>query len=113
VELFCTPDGNSTLSVAYDRAQHRILIVNTAPVRRGSSRTVHAAPFALADDEALKLHVFLDRSIVGVFANERCAITMRVYPDEGCQGIKLFATGGSAHLVALDSWRMEAIWPTG
>jgi beta-fructofuranosidase len=112
VELFCTPDGDSTLSVAYDRAQHRILIVNTAPVRRGSTRSSHTAPLELAEGETLKLHVFLDRSIVEVFANDRCAITTRVYPDANRQGIRLFATDGSGHLVALDSWQMEAIWPT-
>jgi beta-fructofuranosidase len=112
LKLFCTPDGDSTLSVAYDRAQHRILIVNTAPVRRGSTRSSHTAPLELAEGETLKLHVFLDRSIVEVFANDRCAITTRVYPDANRQGIRLFATDGSGHLVALDSWQMEAIWPT-
>ncbi|MHC4645691.1 MAG: GH32 C-terminal domain-containing protein [Planctomycetota bacterium] len=38
------------------------------------------APFELAPNELLKLHVFLDRSIMEVFVNGRQCITQRLYP---------------------------------
>jgi beta-fructofuranosidase len=113
LKLFCAADGDPALSATYGRARHEILVANAAPIRGGGTRSSHTAPLELAEGEKLKMHVFLDRSIVEVFANDRCAITMRVYSEESYQGIRLFATGGGARLVALESWQMEAIWPTG
>ena len=42
--------------------------------------TVQAAPFRLAEGEALELRVFIDRSVIEVFANRRQCLTQRVYP---------------------------------
>ncbi|KAK5044920.1 hypothetical protein LTR84_010292 [Exophiala bonariae] len=45
--------------------------------------------------ETLNLHVYFDASVLEVFANERTALTTRVYPDVParlgtCQGVRLF-----------------------
>nr|HRC76283.1 GH32 C-terminal domain-containing protein [Kouleothrix sp.] len=65
----------------------------------------------LAAGEPLRLRIFVDRSIVEVFANERACVSGRAYPTrESSAGLELFASGGSATVVALDAWELGAIW---
>lgn len=45
--------------------------------------------------EVLHLRVFIDRDVVEVFANERCAISTRVYTPSEYTGISLSAVGGA------------------
>lgn len=71
----------------------------------------HAAGLALADGR-LRLHVFVDRSSVEVFAGGgRTVITERIFPDPASQGVEVWAAGGIATLVALDAWRLDVPAP--
>ena len=75
-------------------------------------RTPEKGPLKLADDEALELRIFIDRSIVEVFANDRQCLTCRVYPSGAdSNGVSLFARGGDAKLESFDAWQMRSIWP--
>ena len=69
-------------------------------------------PFQLAEDEkTLKLHVFLDKSLMEVFINDgRETVTRAIYPEEQDLGIELFGSAGSARLRALDVWQMRGVW---
>jgi beta-fructofuranosidase len=63
-------------------------------------------------DETLKLRVFIDRSVVEVFVNERQYLAMRVYPGrKDSVGVSLRAHGREAALKSLDAWQMKSIWP--
>lgn len=44
---------------------------------------IQEAPFELAAGEGLELRIFLDRSVLEVFANGRQCITQRIYPTRG------------------------------
>jgi beta-fructofuranosidase len=56
--------------------------------------------------------VFVDHSVIEVFANGHTCLASRVYPTRpDSLGVELFATGASARLAALDVWQMAAIWP--
>ena len=58
------------------------------------------------------MRVFIDRSVIEVFANDRQCLTVRVYPErEDSRGVSLFARGGGAKLASLECWRMRSIWP--
>jgi len=58
----------------------------------------------------LQLRVFLDRSIVEVFANERAVLTTRVYPAcRNSLSVALLARGGRLRVRALDVWEMKSI----
>lgn len=64
------------------------------------------------DGEPLKLRVFIDRSVVEVFANGKQYLAMRVYPGrEDSVGVSLRAQGQNAVLESLDAWQMKTIWP--
>ena len=65
----------------------------------------------LEDGEPLRLRVFVDRSIVEVFANDRLCIAARVYPGrEDSVGVSLRAQGSDATLNSLDAWQMSNIY---
>ncbi len=65
------------------------------------------APFELAFGEPLKLHIFLDRSVLEVFANDRQCLTQRIYPTRADSlGTSIFAYGGQSILRFLDVWDM-------
>jgi beta-fructofuranosidase len=62
-------------------------------------------------DGPLRLRVFLDRSVVEVFVNEKLYLAMRVYPGrDDSLGVSLRAQGREATLKSLDAWRLKPIW---
>lgn len=68
--------------------------------------TEQVAPLRLKKGEKLRLRVFLDRSILEVFANAQC-VTQRIYPTRSDSvGVALFSEGGSLEVERLDAWRM-------
>lgn len=63
-------------------------------------------------NERLRLRVFIDRSFVEVFVNERQYLAMRVYPGrKDSLGVSLRAVGRDATLKSLNAWQMKPIWP--
>ena len=67
-----------------------------------------AAPFELKRGEPLQLRVFLDRSVLEVFANERQCLTQRIYPTRADSlDIALFARGGRIKVKSFDAWDMS------
>lgn len=65
------------------------------------------APFVLAPGELLELRIFLDNSILEVFANGRQCLTQRLWPTRADSvGVAFFARGGSAWVNSLRAWDM-------
>ncbi|MBI5684476.1 MAG: GH32 C-terminal domain-containing protein [Verrucomicrobia bacterium] len=63
------------------------------------------APFELKPGEPLRLRVFLDRSVLEVYANDRQCITQRIYPSRpDSLGVSLIARDGSVKVKTLDAW---------
>ena len=75
------------------------------------ARSPEIGPLKLSEGEPLELRVFIDRSIIEVFANDHQCLTVRVYPHQLSRGVSLFARGGGARLLSLDCWQMRSIWP--
>ncbi|NQT88771.1 GH32 C-terminal domain-containing protein, partial [bacterium] len=70
-----------------------------------SPKTIEAGPFALEEGEPLGLRIFVDRSVVEVFANGRQAVMRRVYPSrEDSVGVRFFSAGGPAAVTTLEAW---------
>jgi len=64
------------------------------------------------DGEPLRLRVFIDRSIVEVFANENQCLTMRTYPSrEDSRGVSFYSRGSKAEIESLTAYQMHSIWP--
>lgn len=107
VKVCVSPDGHEETSIFYD-AKEKLLKVDTR--RSGpedTPRTVEAGPFELQDGERLKLRIFVDKSVVEVFANSRQAIMRRIYPSrQDSVGVRLFSRGGDAQVHALEAWNI-------
>jgi beta-fructofuranosidase len=74
------------------------------------ARAPETAPVYLAPAEPLRLRVFVDRSVVEVFANGRQCIALRAYPSRADSlGVSLRAQGQAARLNGLDAWQMKGI----
>ena len=68
---------------------------------------VERAPLELRPGEPLKLQVFIDKSIVEIFANDRQAIGRRVYPSRVTSvGVGLFSDGGATSFSKLTAWEI-------
>ena len=60
--------------------------------------------------KTLKLHVFIDKSVLEVFINDGATSVTRVeYPGEKDLGVSVFAENGSVTLKSLDAWEMKPI----
>lgn len=105
-------DGSETTDVSYyERADALELDTSRSTTRSDArSRPPEQAPLRLADDEPLRLRVFVDRSVVEVFANGRQSLTARVYPHTDSTGVGLFARRGDARLQSMDVWTLASIW---
>jgi len=100
LEVFCSPDGKEKTSIGYDLAAKRLFSGD-----KGGSFEL------LKGEKRLRLNVFLDKSVVEVYANERECITTRVCPRQpDSQGLNLFVKGGTVRLVLMEVWEMKSIW---
>ena len=121
LKVRCSPDGTEQTAISYDPARKCLRVdvsrstLNESILYRTFCMTgvenplvtAQEAPFELAPGEALELRVFLDRSILEVFANGRQCVTQRIYPTRpDSLGVSLFARGGSATVAAFDAWNM-------
>lgn len=65
----------------------------------------------LEHNESIKLHVFVDRSSVEVFANDgERVLSERIYPPPGSDGIELYSLGASGSVVSLTIWELNSAW---
>ena len=75
------------------------------------ARPPEIAPIKFEDGEILDLRIFIDRSVVEVFANSRQCVALRVYPGRtDSAGVSVLAKGNGATLRSLDAWQMKSIW---
>jgi beta-fructofuranosidase len=75
------------------------------------SRAPESAPVYLEKGETLKLHVFIDKSVVEVFVNGKQALAVRVYPGrKDSLGVSLRSQGKAATLKSLKAWQMKGIY---
>ena len=98
LKLRCSDDGKKALVIRHDGKGLNVAGTNVPAVLRGAGRE-------------LKLHVFLDRSVMEVFVNDgRHAVTRVNYPGEKDLKVAIFAEGGSATLKAMTIWKIKRIW---
>ena len=69
------------------------------------------APLSLAKgDRTLKLRIFIDRSVLEVFANETVCITKLITPLEANAALEISAESGSAVAKRIRAWPIKTIW---
>jgi beta-fructofuranosidase len=113
VKLLCSPDGTEDTTVIHDQAARTVTIDRTRSCAEpeGIDITPHSGALDLHEGEMCQLHIFLDRSVVEVFANGRLAITSRVYPArQDSLGVQVFARDGDITVKQVNAWQLGSIW---
>ena len=125
LKVFCSPDGKEETTIKYDPSTEELVIdfikssVN-GPVKMlpncmrdpelpGFIENVseQRAPFVLRDGESLKLDIFIDKSIIEVFANGRQCVTQVVYPELAeSTGVKLVSGDEPLTVTKVEAWKM-------
>jgi len=106
VKVRASPGGEEETRLYYDAAARKLVFDATRSGVDGR-RVVEQAPLELNDGEPLALRVFVDKSVVEVYANDRQAICRRVYPGrDDSLGVVLFAHGGRAEFSRVKAWEM-------
>jgi len=108
VKVCVSPDGQEETPVFYDAAEDKLKVDTRKSGPEDTPKVVEAAPFKLEEGERLRLRVFVDKSVVEVFANSRQAVARRIYPSRpDSVGVSLFSTGGDTMVHTLEAWNIE------
>jgi beta-fructofuranosidase len=99
-------DGKEETLLYYDPASKELVF----DARRSGTMgrpVVERAPLDLQPGELLRLRVFVDKSVVEVYANDRQAVARRVYPEgQNSLGVALFTDGGAATFTNVKAWEI-------
>ena len=115
-----SPDKLEKTRISFMRTTNRWSKTDTLQIDASESSTridvlaspPEIGPLYLGESEILDLQIYVDRSIIEVFANAKQCLTLRVYPDdEASKQVSIFSRGGSARLLSLTKWDMESVWP--
>jgi len=115
IAVRCSPDGAEQTQILYDRHARRLAIDRErASLSRDVDRGRQEGRLEVSAGESLRLHIFVDRSVVEVYANGRACITSRIYPSRADSlGLHPLALGGRIGIGSMDVWQMNSIWPSG
>ena len=112
VKVCVSDDGEEQTSVFFDADTNELKVDTRKSGPEDTPRVVEAGPLELADGEPLRLRIFVDRSVVEVFANNRQAIARRIYPSRrDSAGVRLFVRGGDIQVPSLEAWQIEPANP--
>jgi beta-fructofuranosidase len=110
IEVLRSPGGEERTSIVADPGRG-VLAMDTRGASRDPGAAGRLAEAPLPPGETLRLRVFIDQSVIEVFANDRVCLTGRAYPTRGDScGLALVATGGTARLEGMNVWDMAGIW---
>lgn len=93
-------------------SDHFVLDTTHSSVRTDSK--VHppeVTTLDVADNEPLRVRIFVDRSIVEVFVQEKRWMMMRVTPAlKDSVGVSIESIGNNAKILSLDAWQMKNVY---
>jgi beta-fructofuranosidase len=68
------------------------------------------APLSLAKGRKLSVRMFIDRSVLEVFANETACLTKIISPLDANASLEIRADGGTARVKRVEAWPIKTIW---
>jgi beta-fructofuranosidase len=134
IKVFASPDGREETLIFYDPLAKELVVDFSRSSVKGSvsySSSIYPdsafaspiagfpkrvsrqrAPLKLKEGEPLELDIFLDRSVVEVFANGIQCITQVVYPElDNSTGAKVFSGKEKISVKKIRSWAMAETNP--
>ena len=101
--------GRAEATDLYVDGAARRLEIDRTRTSEGKSYGVQGGAFD-PGSENLRMRVFLDRSVLEVYANDRACFSRVIYPGERDLGLALFAREGSMTVRSLNLWPMQTIF---
>ncbi|WP_232510304.1 glycoside hydrolase family 32 protein [Paenibacillus crassostreae] len=111
IKVRCTPDGEEETLLYYDLNEAKLLVDRTKTTQHPGEKCsgVQGGKLDLLG-ENLKLHIYLDRSMVEAYANGLKSLTTRVYPSrKDALGLELWGDGELV-VKTMEVWNMQSIW---
>ncbi|MGX1163448.1 sucrose-6-phosphate hydrolase SacC (GH32 family) [Pseudarthrobacter sp. SLBN-100] len=111
---------NESTPVGYNLATHQMYVDRTnsgvTPNPTGTNPNpnwagLHTAPLDPAGN-TVALHIYVDRSSVEAFGNDRQQISDLIFPDQSSLGLETYAVGGNIKLNSLTVYPVGRAWPT-
>ena len=106
VKVGVSDDGREETVIYYDKADMKLKFDTRKSGLTFGRKIVEEAPLELKNGEPLVLRIFIDKSVIEVFANDRQAIARMVYPTLEGRGISFFAEGGDITIKNVKSWEL-------
>ena len=94
VKVGVSDDGREETVIYYDQSDKKLKFDTRKSGLSYGRKIIEEAPLELIKGEPLVLRIFVDKSVIEFFANDRQAIGRMVYPTLGGRGITLFSEGG-------------------
>ncbi|EES73881.1 glycosyl hydrolase family 32 [Paenibacillus sp. oral taxon 786 str. D14] len=111
IKVRCTPDGEEETLLYYDFNEARLLVDRTKTTLHPGEKCkgIQGGKLELLG-ENLKLHIYLDRSMVEAYANGLKSLTTRVYPTRrDALGLEIWGDG-ELIVKSMEVWDMQSIW---
>ena len=106
-----SPDGEQFTELVYDYGSSTLRLLREQSTD-AAEVTVDPCEceLVLHDGEALNLTLYLDNSVLEIYANDRISMTSRIYPTrDDARGMRMYCVGGSLH-AKVTIWPMSSIW---
>lgn len=101
--------GPSIVNVNYSYISIESSYSSTLPDVR--TRAPETGALLINPNETLKLRIFIDKSVVEVFANGKQCVAMRIYPGRtDSKSVSIRSQGQDAELKSLDAYQMKNIY---
>jgi len=107
VKVCVSDDGREETVIYYDQKDKKLKMDTRKSGVKFGQKIIEEAPLELKKGEPLVLRIYVDKSIVEVYANNRQAIARRVYPTLGGKGISLFSEGGNIEVKSIKAWELS------
>jgi len=105
-----SPDGAEQTRIVVRPGQGELAVQRVGDLDAGVPAE-ERAPLAVAAGERVHLRVFVDASVLEIFANDACYMAVRLYPRRADSlGVAVFAGAAPVDVVRLTAWSLASIW---
>jgi len=108
-----SPDHSECTTITYHSAEGTLTVNGSrSSLDPNVNQPTICGPLRPDHLGVVRFRLFLDRSVLEVFAADRACVTQRLYPTrEDSSGTGFLVREGSAIVHRLSVWRMTAVWP--
>lgn len=110
IRLSSSPESEEYVQIFYDFDRNQLGMKLAQAAANDGQPIIYEGELLLAENELLKLRIFVDHSVIEVYANERACITGRFYPVQTDQLRVQAASEPGTALVSMGIWKLESIW---